>query len=213
MGVHRLAARGAAALVVLLASSATASASAACPADAVQPTDATGDAAAAAVLCDVNSVRAGHGLQPLRWDGRLASAAQGMADDMAARHYASHVTPDGVDFTTRIKRAGYLPANSVWWVAENLGWGTNVFSTPSAIVDGWMGSQAHRDNLLDQDMRDVGIGVAQGAISAAGPSGTIYVADFGTRGTAAATVRKSRAHARRSRAHARRVRHHRHRRR
>src|SRR2546423_1492948 len=84
-------------------------------------------------------------------------------------------------------------------------------ATASAIVDGWMGSPAHRDNILDADLRDVGIGVAQGAITAGGPSGTIYVADFGTRGTATATVRRGRAHARRSRAHARRARHHRHR--
>jgi uncharacterized protein YkwD len=210
MGVLRRAALVAAPQLVLLALSASAAASAPCATDSIQPTVATADDAAAAIVCDLNVVRAQHGLAQLGWDGRLASAAQGMADDMAARHYASHVTPDGVDMTARVERTGYIPSNATWSLAENLGWGTNVYSTPLATVNGWMASQAHRDNVLDGDLRDVGVGVAQGAVSPGGPVGTIYVADFGVRGTATATVHHRRAHARRSRhtrRHARR--HHR----
>jgi uncharacterized protein YkwD len=210
MGVLRRVAVAAAPQLVLLAPSAGASASAACPADLTQPAAASADDAAAALVCDLNVARAQYNLPPLGWDGRLASAAQGLADDMAARHYASHVTPDGVDLRGRVQPTGYIPANAAWSLAENLGWGTNVYSTPLATVRGWMDSQAHRDNVLDPDMRDVGVGVAQGAVSSGGPVGTIYIADFGVRGAPAATVSSRRAHTRRSRHHRR---HHRHRRR
>jgi uncharacterized protein YkwD len=198
MGVRRLVALGAAAQLVLLAFAATASA--ACSGDAVAPTDATtASVAAAAIVCDLDAQRADRGLPPLRSDARLASAAQRMADDMAARHYLSHVTPNGADLTARIRPTGYIPANPLWALAENLGWGTNTLSTPLATVQGWMASPAHRVNVLDPDMRDVGVGVSEGAVTGGGLSGTFYVADFGTRGTAAGTVHKRLVRARRSR--------------
>src|SRR6478672_8645696 len=126
MGVLRRAALVALPQLVLLALSASAVASGPCPTDSIQPTDATSDDAAAAIVCDLNVVRAQYNLPQLSWDDRLAAAAQGMAEDMAARHYASHVTPDGVDVTMRVQRTGYIPSNGTWALAENIGWGTNV---------------------------------------------------------------------------------------
>jgi uncharacterized protein YkwD len=160
---------------------ASASASPDCPADTIQPTVDTGYDGAMAMVCDLNAMRVQNGLRPLRWDWRLWSAAQVMAADMAARHYAAHVTPEGVGLADRIQPTGYIPSNAEWELAENLGWGTSVLSTPLAIVTGWMNSDHHRENILDPDLEDVGVGIALGAITDGGQSGIIYVADFGMR--------------------------------
>jgi uncharacterized protein YkwD len=188
MGVRRLAAAAAVPLV-LLALSASASASAACPGDVVAPTSDTARDAALAVVCDLNVIRAEHGLRPLRSDWRLSNGAQRMAADMASHQYFSHVTPDGRRLVDRIAPTGYTRATSVL-LAENLGWGSNELSSPLEIVLGWMDSPAHRRNVLDPALRDVGVGVVEGAVSEGGPSGMIYVADFGSRATARTSVHK-----------------------
>src|SRR4051794_3106652 len=183
MRARRRAALGVAAQLMLLAICSNASASQACPADLTQPTlDAAYDSATA-VVCDINVMRSQNGLKPLSWSSELWAGAQGLADDMAARHYASHTTPDGKTLAERIEPTGYIPSTPTWFLAENLGWGTNVLSTPLALVLGWMDSPAHRENVLDPQLEDIGVGMQEGAITDGGDVGTIFVADFGTRGT------------------------------
>ena len=189
MGVRRTAVVALATQLVLLALCSNASASAACPADLTQPTMASAYDATAAIVCDINVYRAQNGLRPLRWDWRLWSAAQGQASDMAARHYASHFTPEGKGLTERVQPTGYIPNGLTWYLAENLGWGTNYLSTPLAIVLGWLDSPEHRENILDPQFRDIGVGMNVGAISENGESGIIYVADFGMRATPVDTLR------------------------
>jgi uncharacterized protein YkwD len=192
MGVRFLAATAATQLF-LIALCANASASAACPADASLPTSATTSDAARALACDVNVLRGEHGLRPLRWDWRLQAGAQRMADDMAARQYASHVTPEGARLVDRIRPTGYLRNSATWLLSENLGWGTNMLSTPLSIALGWMDSAPHRANILDPAMRHIGVGMTMGAITDGGETGAIYVADFGTRGTASSVRSRGRA--------------------
>src|SRR4051794_23418431 len=187
MGV-RLCAACVAAQMVLLALATGASASPACPADDALPTPDNAYDTAMSVVCDINAVRADNGLRPLQWDWRLETAAQRMADDMAARHYIAHVTPDGTTLADRIDATGYIPSSPTWVLAENLGWGTSVLSTPFAITVGWMNSTEHRENILDPALEDIGIGVQMGAISDGGQDGAIYVADFGSRGVAVAAT-------------------------
>jgi uncharacterized protein YkwD len=200
MGVRCRFAAVAAAHLVVLAVCANAYASPPCPGDDVQPTSATSYDSAMALVCDMNQLRAQNGLRPLKWDWRLWTAAQKHAADMAAQTYFSHVSMDGRTLEDRVRPTGYIPKTPTWILSENLGFGTNVLSTPSSIAEGWMDSPAHRENLLDQEVRDVGVGLAQGDVL---PdeflSGTIFVADFGTRG--AATTPKKRAVAKTDRSH------------
>jgi len=150
------------------------------------------------VVCDINVLRGRQGLRPLRWDGRLWSAAQGMAADMADRHYFGHVTEDGRTLADRILPTGYLPSSPTWMLAENLGWGTRSLSSPLAIVLGWMDSPPHRENVLDPQLEDIGVGMAEG-----GPQGggMVYVADFGTRGVTTTTTTRARRRGNRSHRH------------
>src|SRR3954467_392894 len=159
MGVRsRLVALGATCLM-LLACSGNASASVACPGDEVQPTAATAYDSVMSLVCDVNEFRVRNGLRPLRWDWRLWSGAQSHATDMATRHYFAHTSPEGKGVADRMAPTGYIPQGLGWMLSENLGFGTNMLSSPVAISVGWMNSEIHRENMLDPDVDDIGIGL------------------------------------------------------
>ncbi|MCH0571312.1 hypothetical protein I3F60_18930 [Streptomyces sp. MUM 136J] len=130
---------------------------------------ATGTAAALAreVLQLTNEERAKAGCAPLRTDSRLQTAAQAHADDMAARDYYEHDTPEGKAPGDRMQAAGY----------DWRKWGENIHRSPKdarTAVRDWMNSPAHRDNILDCGFKDLGVGVN---LSANGPW---WVQDFGT---------------------------------
>jgi uncharacterized protein YkwD len=74
--------------------------------------------------------------------------------------------------------AGY-PVTSTS-TGENLAWGTHANATPVRIVDGWMNSAGHRENILRPQFTEVGVGVAYDAPTAASvtPVG-VYTTDFG----------------------------------
>lgn len=177
---------------LLFATCGSASASTACPGDEQSAT-------AAALVCDLNTVRAQHGLQPLRPDARLAAAAQDLATDMAAHHFLSHISSDGRTPLERLTASGYMGLGAL--VLENLDWGSDVFSSPLATTYAWMNSDTHRAHLLDPAVRDVGVGIARGSMTAAGVQGAFYVADFGRRERTRCSKRRLRGvHHRRCRA-------------
>ncbi|GHA86512.1 CAP domain-containing protein [Streptomyces termitum] len=120
------------------------------------------------VIALVNAEREKAGCGPLRTEKRLRRAAQAHADDMAARDYYAHDTPEGRDGGDRITATGY------GWSR----WGENIHkgpATPERAMRDWMGSPSHRANILDCAFRDVGAGVA---LTADGPW---WVQDFGAR--------------------------------
>jgi uncharacterized protein YkwD len=167
---------------MLFAFSGSASASVACPEDLTPATTATASAAVVAIVCDINVVRVREGLKPLRWDWRLWAPAQQMAEDMGTRHYWSHVTPEGVHLEDRVAPTKYTSQDDgSWLLAENIGWGTAMYSTPLSIVLGWLNSPEHRENLLDPELEDIGVGMFEGSPVPEHTGGMIYVADFGRR--------------------------------
>src|SRR3954447_16465618 len=178
MGVRHLVA-AAATLCILFSTATSAQASAACPTDLDVPTAASPDAVMA-LLCDINTLRGQAGLRPLRWDWHLWVGAQRMAQEIGQEHFFAHVTPDGRNVADRMEPTGYIPDTPTWVLSENLGWGNNAVSSPLAIALGWMNSPGHRENMMDPDMRDIGIGMAEATLDPG--DGFIYVADFGTRG-------------------------------
>jgi uncharacterized protein YkwD len=185
--VRRIAAALTAAQLMLLWGGTGASAST-CQGDTARPTAATATQTAGALLCDVNAARTVRGLRPLRWNSRLLTAAQELADAMVSQHFFDHVTPDGQTLLDRVSATGYLPSAPTWLLAENLGWGTGVLATPISVVTGWINSPGHRRNMLDPALQDIGVAVEGGAVSSpATLVGTAYVADFGTRNTRRAT--------------------------
>lgn len=123
----------------------------------------------------INAQRADNGLSALNFDEKLASVARKHSQDMAARNYFEHDTPEGQTFYDRMQLDGYSCAisigNTIYQGAENIfeesGYSTD--SIASTTVDGWMSSEGHRANILTSYWRNEGIGVTQSG------SGTIYV--------------------------------------
>ena len=63
----------------------------------------------------------------------------------------SHTRPDGRDCFTAMKEAGV----SYRAAGENIAKGQR---TPEQVVDGWMKSDGHRENLLSADFGRLGVG-------------------------------------------------------
>ncbi|WP_433264133.1 CAP domain-containing protein [Actinosynnema sp. CS-041913] len=100
----------------------------------------------------VNEARAAAGCGALKVDDRVVRAAQGHSDDMSARDYFSHETPEGVDFAARMRAAGYPEPGG-----ENIAKGQR---TPEAVMRAWMNSDGHRRNILNCRFAVIGVGLA-----------------------------------------------------
>lgn len=124
----------------------------------------------AQLLKETNEQRSQAQAPSLKINDRLEAAAQAKADDMAKRNYWSHKTPEGSPPWTFVADQHY----SYQKLAENLAAG---FDNEDSVIKGWMASPAHKANLLDSDLVDVGFGSAQNAnyTGAAGSPATIVV--------------------------------------
>ena len=109
--------------------------------------------AKAAVLCIVNAERAARALPPVAAEPRLEAAAQGHADDMVARDYFDHVTPEGRTPADRVDATGYPHA----FLHENLAIGQR---TPRGVMTGWMRSEGHCRGVLAPEPVHLGVGIA-----------------------------------------------------
>ncbi len=129
----------------------------------------------------INKERQKHGLSPLAWNETLSRIARKHSRDMAKRHYFSHYSPEGHDFSYRYKQEGYqctVPAgaNNYYTGAENI-FQNNLYDRITTVngvkyfdwnsqkkiaettVEGWMHSQGHRKNILTPYWRKEGIGI------------------------------------------------------
>jgi uncharacterized protein YkwD len=119
----------------------------------------------------VNLEREIENLHPLIWDDALGTAARGHSSDMAQLNYFSHTSRDGREFYQRITAAGY-PCSTC---GENIAAG---YSSPQAVMNGWMNSPGHRANILNSAFCDLGVGYAFGSTST---YGHYWTQDFGRR--------------------------------
>jgi uncharacterized protein YkwD len=178
----------------------------------VQPTPDNLAHVADVIFCLMNAMRENNGLPDLRRQDQLAQASVEHSQDMVANHYFAHDSLDGRDVVARLRAAGYIQSDADWVVGENLAWGSGSLSTPTSLVNAWMNSPPHRENLLASDYREVGMGVVYGTPDQDAPDGITVTTDFGIRHGGTATVaRKSSAktatHARRRARIPRRCRH------
>jgi len=138
---------------------------------------------AARVHALINRERQAHGMAILQTNPSLTSLALAHSRDMASHGYFGHLNLQERDATARGAAAGYACHREhdpyyTYTIAENLyatyrydsvlfihgsatgfGWKTEEMIAEET-VDGWMKSPDHRDNLLDPDLRQEGIGVA-----------------------------------------------------
>lgn len=121
----------------------------------------------------VNQQRQSGGLSPLTENSALDDAARRKAADMLSKNYWAHFAPDGSTSPwTFIKDSGY----AYIYAGENLAKG---FTDPGSIVNAWMNSQTHRDNIMSDKYREVGFAIVPGTLQ--GEETVLVVQMFGTR--------------------------------
>jgi uncharacterized protein YkwD len=124
---------------------------------------------------ETNQFRREHGLVELKVNDDLHAAARYFARFMARTDKYGH-TADGKQPWDRTADHGYESC----MIAENIAWEYNSagFSTrglADALVRAWEDSPPHRKNMLDPDLREIGVAVAHSE-----KTGRYYaVQDFG----------------------------------
>ena len=117
----------------------------------------------------VNEQRQKNNLPPLTINSELTTAAQKKANvmfqDNCWAHYCNGTTP--WDF---ILGAGY----KYEYAGENL---AKNFLFSNGVVDAWMNSPTHRENLLNSHYTDVGYAIVNGTLN--GEQTTLVVQEFG----------------------------------
>ena len=95
-----------------------------------------------------------------------AAVARQHSQDMADRGFFDHVDPDGADLEDRLRRAGFTgdPPHG-----ENIAAGA---STAAAVVEGWMGSVGHCENIMRGAFAVGSIGYVEG------PGGPLWTQVF-----------------------------------
>ncbi|MEU0844668.1 CAP domain-containing protein [Streptomyces sp. NPDC005962] len=121
------------------------------------------------VIALTNAERAAARLAPLAPDPRLTLAAQAHSDDMVARDFYDHTSPEGRQPWDRAATAGATHRG----IGENIACGQRG---PAEVVRGWMDSPGHRANILKADFTHIGVGYATGSRAA-----TYWTQVFGAR--------------------------------
>ncbi|MCK6629780.1 MAG: CAP domain-containing protein [Anaerolineae bacterium] len=116
----------------------------------------------------INAERVSRGLAPLAFDMLLAQAAEAHSQDMIDRDFFDHINPDGLDPGDRLDDVGYVWSN----FGETLGAG---YTTPEAMLNGWLNSSGHRNILLSSNFTEIGLGYVIG-----GDYGYYWTAVFAT---------------------------------
>lgn len=97
------------------------------------------------VLRLVNIERSKVGAQPLRFANDLAASAYVRATELPAKF--SHTRPNGTKCFTAMPNRGHV-------LGENLAGGQK---SPKQVVQAWMDSKTHRDNMLSKKYTEMGV--------------------------------------------------------
>lgn len=117
-----------------------------------------------------NQERQKNNLPPLSLNSALSLAAQKKAENMFQQNYWSHYSPDGKTPWDFILGAGY----KYEYAGENL---AKNFLFSNGVIDAWMNSTTHRDNLLKREYTEVGYAIVNGTLN--GEETTLVVQEFG----------------------------------
>jgi len=122
------------------------------------------------MLTYVNKARAENNLQPLVMNDVLAQAALAKGKDMFSKNYWAHFAPDGTSPWYFIRNSGY----QYTYAGENLAKG---FTDSKDVVDAWLASPSHRENILSDKYQDMGFAILEGSLQ--GEDTVLVVQMFG----------------------------------
>jgi len=92
---------------------------------------------------------------PVTLSGTLDEVALGHANDMAEKNYFEHVDPAGHSPAERVRATGYQEK----LVGENIAYGPK---SVDEVVQGWLDSPGHCENIMDPRFAEMGIALAPG---------------------------------------------------
>lgn len=116
-----------------------------------------------------NEERAKASLTPLKENGELSQAAEKKAAHMFQNDYWSHFAPDGTSPWDFIKQSGY----QYEFAGENL---AKNFLFSKNVIDAWMNSPTHRENIVRKEYSEVGYAIVNGMLN--GEETTLVVQMF-----------------------------------
>ena len=99
----------------------------------------------------VNEIRVENGLNELTLNTELSDIARLKSKDMKDNGYFSHTSPTYGSPFDMMKSFGITYKSA----GENIAMG---YKTPEAVVDGWMNSKGHRENILNSSYKEIGVG-------------------------------------------------------
>lgn len=103
----------------------------------------------------VNEIRVKNGLKALSHDWELSRVARYKSQDMKDNRYFSHTSPVYGSPFQMIRNFGI----SFRSAGENIAKG---YTSPQAVVNGWMNSSGHRANILNANYTHIGVGYVSG---------------------------------------------------
>jgi hypothetical protein len=118
-----------------------------------------------------NKQRQAYGLSDLKEDSRLDQAAYNKAQNMFTENYWAHYSPSGKDPWGFIQGSGYQFS----YAGENL---ARNFYTSSDVVNAWMNSASHKENIINSHYQNIGMAVVRGKLL--GQDTVLVVQEFGT---------------------------------
>jgi hypothetical protein len=131
------------------------------------------------LLASTNAKRQQLGLSTLTLNSKLSAAAAGKAADMFQKNYWAHNSPAGTTPWDFINGAGYRYTVAGENLAKN-------FADSSGVVEAWMASPTHRDNIVKSSYKEVGFAVVNGTLN--GEETTLVVQMFGASNEAIAAA-------------------------
>jgi uncharacterized protein YkwD len=174
----------AAVLLLALAAPDPAQAGSKCRAKTALPESVSTAKAENSVLCLLNKERSKRGLPKLERQGELDRASFDHSQLMVNSGCFAHDCPGEPNLFQRLVSAGYLTGlgNLLrWGYGENIAWGSGELGTPKSIVKAWMNSEGHRENILNRDFEQIGVGLVWGSPAGGSLAAATYTTDFGYR--------------------------------
>ena len=114
----------------------------------------------------VNNEREKRGLDSLNWNSKLADLARQYSQKMARENFFSHFDRNGDSIAERAKATRITRWKRI---GENLFMCEGYQKFTQLALRGWMKSPPHRQNILEKNYSETGIGIARSK------NGTIYV--------------------------------------
>lgn len=104
----------------------------------------------------VNIERAKNGVAPLKANWQLSRVARLKCEDMRDKNYFSHTSPTYGSPFNMIKNFGFTYRTA----GENIAKGQ---VTAVQVMNSWMNSPGHRQNILSPNYTEIGVGYAKGS--------------------------------------------------